>query len=471
MKLLSDRFSSLKKGELILLYGRRRVGKTELVQEFLKQVPRGQGAYLYIDEASPEDNLRIVCSDLSRIFKETVVLANWSELWEFISAKAERGKLFVAVDEFQRLHGAPGAITRLQKEWDLNLKEKQVMLVLLGSAYGTIHKLAVAGRAPLFGRLTGKVKLEPLRYSSFRSALSGISEAEKIRLYSIFGGMPHYLQFAQEYGKPEELQKGNTHDKKLTSLLDSTMLFGASPLRDEPTSLLNSELRDPSRYNSVISAVASGKQTLKEITDRVGFNSQFYLDVLVEPMGLLKAEEPVCGKKKSARYRIRDGFCRFWYKFVFSNKSSLEMGNLASVKRQVMEQIGSLEGTVFEEIVLDVLKSCNNDGLEGLAGGFTNIGRWWNRSGEELDICCIGEKSLLLGEVKYSNEPVGVEVVQGLLRKRTLVECTPAQASNTRLLIVSKNGFTQNATQMMEERGIIGWDMDKLISLLKGISE
>ncbi len=466
LKLLADRFAHLSKGELIILTGRRRVGKTELVRYFLETVPKEKRLYLFVDEGTPQDMLRSLADDVSAGWPyEKPVFSSWDDFFDYLSVKCtELGGLVVAIDEFQRLHADPRAFSRMQKAWDTKLKDKPIMLVLLGSAVSAIYKIAIGRRSPLFGRATARLSLEPFDYQAFREALeeSKLDEELKIKLYATFGGIPRYLEFAEKAAGSAYLD-----------LLEENMLRKNSILREEPSTILQMELKDTGRYNSILAAIAKGHRALNEISAQTGIRSSgltFYLAKLTKALGLIEKRKPVCGKV-SPQYVLKDNFFKFWYNFVNKNNSSLEIENYGLVRKRIESEIDAVTGVAFEDIVRELVAKHNNGKLLGMPVEVSELGGWWDRNGNEIDVCGQSKESLLLGEVRWRKEPIDYEYVRQFLEKRHLIQCTSAQSRNTTMFMVSKSGFTAQASKFMQERGVYAFNLEDITGAYDSLPE
>jgi len=441
LKMLKERYASLKRGELIIIYGRRRVGKTTLIERFLGDIKRG--VYSYIDLSEKAEILKRLSEDFSEQRDTFLKFGDWDDVYEYIY-RAGNG-IVVVFDEFQRLHAAsPIAITRLQYYWDMKLKDKPVMIILLGSSIGMMKKVAMDGTAPLYGRATMIYKLRPFRYADMRKMFKAYSEREKIRIYTVFGGTPYYLSIF--------------HDKNcdLFTGIEDIVLRSGAILRDEVPNLLRMELKDVARYNSILVSIAHGKHTLKEISDSTGIDVtklKYYIDVLKDLMDILEIRKPILGKKRTTKYIIKDNFFKFWYKYVFSNMSKLELGNYTDVINTIRKNIDTDAGFVFEDIARELLITYNHRSIKGYKLDISEIGSWWNRKGSEIDIVAINRNKLLLGEVKWGK--VDLDIAKGLIEKSNLIKWHGEKD----FIIFSGKGFTKRCERFMEKNNIMHIDI------------
>lgn len=461
--LFKKKFKNMTKGELVILYGRRRVGKTELVRKFLDEIPRKTKAYIFVDEGTSTDMLRSISEDISAAWPEVRrSFSTWESFFSFLAERAEQRKTVVVMDEFQRMRTDPRAFARFQKVWDIKLKDKPIMIIFLGSVISAIHRIAINRKSPLFGRATVRFQLEPFDYQAFRQALPSIKDEELlIRLYSTFGGMPAYLEVADRCRNQSEY----------VSVVEEKMLEKSGILREEPQALLRMELKDTGRYNSILAAIAGGHRNPKEISDQTGIKPGtlvFYLNKLEKSLGLIKKISPVCGKHRP-QYVFRDNLFRFWYHFIFRNLSALEMGNYEYVKKKIIGEMPAFEGRVFEEIIKELVAKYNGRNLKTIPVNLSVLGGWWGRKEGDIDLVGTEKNSLLAGEVKWTNEPVDVPVITELEDRLSFLKCSEAQRSNVHLLVVAKRGFTKSAKRYMEEKGVVGFTLDGVAALFDSL--
>ena len=441
LELLRGKLRDLSRGELVIIYGRRRVGKTELVKQFLREA---KGVYLYVDYCELRELLRMISRDVREQTGEFVEFSDWDTFLEWLS-KLPEGSV-VAIDEFQRLHSISKlAITRLQRWWDERLRSKKLMLILVGSSMGMLRRVAMGPTAPLYGRATSRLKLEPFPYAGVRRMFQGLPERSKVEVYGVFGGTPHYLQFVDAR-------------KPLLECVRSAVLDKGSALFEEPPALLRMELKEATRYNSMLAAISRGRRTVKEISDATGIEVNkvmYYIECLKDLLDLVDVRRPVLGKERMGRYYIKDNFFSFWYAYVFRNRSRLERGEVEPVLAEIRSELNAYLGPVFEDVVRELLASYNHRSIKGLKLSFSEIGAWWDRAGNEIDVCALGEEEVLLGEVKWGEEEAGPEVLDSLLEKSELL---PSKWRR-KFMIVSAGGFTKQCRRAAESEGVLCLDL------------
>ena len=439
LKLLKDEFANLKTGKMLVVYGRRRVGKTELIRQFIKPLSNNK-LYFYVDLVEKQGILDSLSKTVQEQLGEIRTFADFSDFLNLIAEKSDTGFVLV-IDEFQRfLEVAPQLITELQNYWDQKLKNKKILLILVGSSIGMIQKITNSKAGALYGRAT-RLKISPFKYSDFRLMFKELTEDEKVLTYAVFGGTPYYLEKAKKI-------KGDIH-KKIKELL----LRKGAELFEEPKNLLEYEnVRIHAKYNSILQAASAGKENIQEIQNFTGIDANTmpaYIKRLDELLELLGRKDPILGKERLGRYKLKDNFFSFWYRFIFPNQTTLNLGNIKIVEEEIKENLNAYIGRVFEDICKDLLIQYINKDIDSYTLDFENIGTWWNRTGEEIDIVAYNQKSrkILVGEVKWTSQPMDIDVIDSLMKKSKLINFT----GEYKFLFISKNGFTDKAISRIKE--------------------
>jgi len=455
LEILRSKYGSLKSGEMLILYGRRRVGKTELIRQFIKAIPDNR-LYFYVDLTGKKGILDSLTNSVQEQLKETVKFSDFTDFLKYIESKSEKDKFILVIDEFQRfLDVAPEFITQLQNYWDTKLKNKSLMLLLVGSSIGMIQKITNSKAGALYGRGT-RIKISAFKYADFRLMFKDLSEEEKILTYAVFGGTPYYLDKVRK-------TEGDVHQK----IFELFLKKGAS-LYEEPKNLLEYEnVRVHAKYNSILLSAASGKETLKEIEEFTKINTSImpaYIKRLDELLDLLGRNDPVLGKERLGRYCIRDNFFKFWYRFIFPNQTPLNLGNTKLVSDLIKDNLNGYVGRVFESICRDFLISHLNKKIKGVELDFEDIGSWWDRNSNEIDIVAYNTKSrrILVGEVKWTSEPMDFNVVEDLVRKSKLINFS----GTYQFIFISKSGFTERALARIKELNGISLNLEEFTELL-----
>lgn len=386
--------------ELIVLYGRRRVGKTYLLTEGTDL----ESVYLLAEESETilEDFSNILADEFDdRVLKENP-LNNWKAFFTYISERAKEEKLLVIIDEVQYItKNYKPFLSVLQKFWDTELKNTDIKLVLCGSLMSFMEGI-LSGKSPIYGRRTGAWKLEPMRFLDLKDFYP-IEIEEAFKMYSVFGGVPQYWR---DYLPEQDLWDN----------IKRMLLTKGARYYNEPKYLLREEIRDVSRYFSIIRAIAHGATTFGNIADKSKVDSNSlgkYLNVL-EDMGYVKKEEPVIGKK--GRYIVDDNLFHFWFEFVYPSKHRIEKG--IDITENIKEDFNRYLGRKYEDVAKEFLEVMNRK--DRLPFQFSDIGRWWHK-GEEIDLVAVEKDKGLFFEVKWSvlNEEEVEKIFHDLKEKAT----------------------------------------------------
>lgn len=418
LKFLQDKFDN-ENGQLVVLYGRRRVGKTETLREFCK----GKQHVFYSCTQSTD---KVQLSKFSKhILKEDIPaklyiseFADWESAFRSILdfPFGDQKKLLI-IDEFPYMcKGNKSIPSVLQNLWDAELKDKNVMIVLCGSAMSFIEKELLAEKNPLYGRATGIYKMTEMGFYDAVKFFPNYSDKDKVLAYSILGGIPHYLrQFSSKLSLAENIKRN--------------ILTKGSVLYSEVDFLLHQELRETPIYNSIIEAVALGNTKLNDISQKSlvedTSKTSVYLKNLIE-LGIVEREFSVDSKIKEksnsnrGTYRLTDNFFRFWYAFGFTNFSQLEDGDVDGVYDYVIAPaLHEFASFTFEDVCKEFVREKQKK--NELPFRYSKMGRWTGKTTvrdkdapkgirvaeTEIDILGIGKsgKEYLVGECKFKNTP------------------------------------------------------------------
>ena len=431
---------------LVRVYGRRRLGKTELLSRLCRDLG---GIYLLVDEAEPRLQAQALGDQLSRaLSRPPVPTADWAA---FLRRLQGLKAPVVVLDEFQRLlHRRTEAESILQNAWDQSFSKRGPSLVLCGSSVGMMRRLTRRPAAPLYGRLWADLHLRPLDYASVRQLHAGVPEEDRVRRFAVFGGTPHYQSVA--VGRP------------LEDAIAAAFLTRGAPLADEPMSLLRMEAVKPDRLQSVLQAVGEGTHALGALEAALNVPSgrlSPYIAGLRDELALLRAEAPVGGAQRRARYVFSDPFFAFYYRFVPRARPLVEAGRAADALAGVRRDLEAHVGQQFERVAAQALIASNGRPLKGVPIEFEELGRWWSRQGEEIDLVARGSKEVLAGEVKWSPRPLGPPALWTLEDKaRPLGGGRPV-----RLLFVARGGFTRAMEREARSRGALLLDLEDLTAI------
>jgi uncharacterized protein len=429
---LQDRYSA-KGGQLIILYGRRRIGKTETLREFCK----GKDHVFYAcTETTDREQLRSFSARMlakgipaSRYLSE---FADWETALSAVRDLPSGGKKLLVIDEFPYMARGNSRIPSvLQNLWDHTLKDEDVMVILCGSAMSFMEKEVLAEKYPLYGRATGILKMDVMDFYDAIRFSPRYSPLNQVMAYAILGGIPHYLkQFDDALSLSD-------------NIIDRVLRNGA-PLYSEAMFLLRQELRETAVYNTIIQAVALGNTKLSDIYSKTGIEKSklsSYINNLMD-LSIIEREfsldAPVKELAASQRglYRLTDNYFTFWYAYVFPNMAELEAGDAQGVYQHVIEPtLNAFVSHTFEDICRQYLRKLNRENR--LPFHFTRIGRWWDKT-TELDIMATAMgRDVLLGECKFKNAPFTLAEYNDALSKYK------REDSDAHYFLFSRSGFTK----------------------------
>lgn len=438
-----NKLYSSDKFEFAVIYGRRRVGKTALINQFIEDK---KAIYFMGVESNAKQNLDNFSKNIMEFgvgFQTETAFVSFQAALEFVFKLAEKERLILAIDEYPYVaRSSKSFASTLQLLIDQYKDSSKLMLILCGSSMSYIQDHVLAYKAPLYGRRTAQMKILPFDFADTCRYFKNFSDENKALIYGIVGGTPQYLlQMDDKLSVEDNIKK--------------TFLNPSSSLFEEPENLLKQEVREPALYNAIITAIATGASRLAEISTKVGEETSVcatYLKNLMA-LGLIQKETPY-GEKTSRKsiYVIDDNMFRFWYRFVPENHSIIGRGAADIAYRRIEPYLSDYMGKVFEEICKQYLWKLLVDGKSPVE--FKELGRWWGtdpsaRSQVEIDI--LGEQdkdTALLGECKWTNEKVDVGVLETLVRRSDLFHY-----KETKLFLFAKSGFTKGCKDMTNSLG------------------
>ena len=433
----SDKF------EFAVVYGRRRVGKTALISRFIEEK---KAIYLMGVESSEKQNLenfsRSILEYGTGMQMDTAFLSFQAAL-EYVFTLAEKERIILVIDEYPYVARASKSFaSTLQMLIDKHKDRSRLMLILCGSSMSYMEDHVLAYKAPLYGRRTAQMKIQPFDFADTCRYFSDFGAEEKALIYGITGGTPQYLLQMSEHLSIEDNIK-------------NTFLNPTSSIYEEPENLLKQEVREPALYNAIITAIAGGASRMSEISGKVGENTSVcssYIKNLMA-LGLVKKDTPY-GEKESRKsvYAIADHMFRFWYRFIPENSSVIGRGAADLAYRRIAPHLADFMGKVFEDICQEYLWKLLLDGTSPVE--FSSLGSnvrplprcWiitrWRIMGEQ------DNKTALFGECKWRQEPVDVGVLETLVNRSRLFHY-----SKVELYLIAKIGFTSGCMEQAEQMG------------------
>ena len=440
---LLNRLYESDKFEFVVLYGRRRVGKTALINRFIEQK---QAIYFTGVESNERQNLdnfsKSIIEYASGIEAETS-FASFQAALEYLFKLSEKERFVLAIDEYPYVaRSSEGFASTLQMLIDKHKATSRMMLLLCGSSMSYMEDNVLSYKAPLYGRKTAQIRLYPFNFEETCRCLEKFSAEDKAIAYGIVGGTPQYLLQMNDRLSIEENVK-------------NIYLAPFSPLYEEPLNLLKQEVREPAVYIAIITAIASGASRMSEISGKVGENTNVcatYLKNLIS-LDIVRKETPYGeGNSKKSIYFIDDNMFRFWYRFVLGNISMIARGASDLVYKRIEPFMSDYMGKVFEGICQQYLWKLLLSGKSPVE--FNSLGRWWgndpvHKSQTEIDIMGEQDKeTALFAECKWRNEKVDTGVPDTLIERSKLF-----RYKKNCYFIFSKSGFTKGCITKAAESG------------------
>ena len=432
------------KFECIVIYGRRRVGKTALINEFCKDKPV---IFFSALSATAQENLTALSKAIYSYTNPNSTNAPTYETFdaalEAITELARNNRLIFVIDEYPYLAKAEKSFSsRLQHIIDHMWQDSQLYIILCGSSMSFMEYQVLGYESPLYGRRTAQFKIQSLTYRESTAFYPQLAYPDQALLYGITVGIPHYINKLDV-------------DTSLDEAILENILESSSYLFEEPENLLKQELREPYIYNSVITAIAGGASRINEIATKASLETSVaskYIKVLME-LGIIKKETPITEKQgRKTIYLIEDNFFRFWYRFIPRNMSAISTGRIKQIYEPAIKQFyPDYMGLIFEKMCQEYLLRYASK----LPILLRDIGQWWGtdtKNHKEVQIDIVGtsvnSNEYIIGSCKYKNEKIGLDELE-LLRHYAEVF---GKGSKYYYYLFSKGGFTQGL-QDLERKG------------------
>lgn len=416
-----------------ILYGRRRVGKTTLLKNYIEDK---NSIYFLVTLESLSIVLKrfqeIIAFSFEDNFLKSLELKSFQQLFEYLSQKKFDKKLIIIIDEFQYLSKIDASIpSQFQYIVDELLKNKNIHLILCGSIISMMYEQTLSYSSPLYGRRTSSIKLEAISFKYLELFFPNKTQVELIELYSLLYGVPKYLEMFKD-------------TKNIYLSIQKNILNSNSYLYNEPQFILQNEVNEPITYFSILEIIASGEHKIGNIASKLNKNVQnitSFISKLIE-LDIIYKEVPITednpSKSKKGLYFIKDNFFRFWFMYVLPYKSQLEIGNDDYVLTKIKDNFNSFISKTYEDLSIKYILS-NYEVLK--------CGRWWDKS-NEIDAVGVTEDYLIVAECKYSNKKVGVDILDSLKNKTKYINSSlPVK----KYLLFSKSGFTNDLLEISKK--------------------
>lgn len=450
-----------KDGQFLVLYGKRRVGKTELVTHFIKNKPF---IYYLSNRTTKNEQLQAATSVFMSGFSDTYLtgssFSNWREFFDYLLKKVkERAKsalpMVLIFDEFPYLAEADNGVSSFfQYGWDMGLKNQRVLLIVMGSSIAMMYKHALAKSAPLYGRRTGQWLLEPFNYQETKKFYPGANFENSFSLFAVSGGIPAY---ARVFDGQKTLQEN----------IEENILPEGKYLSVEPELLLLEEFNDARSYLTILQAIGLGRTKFSEILQLSHLPATalpIYLQTLSE-LRLVKKETPVTEanplKSKKGSYSLADPFLRFYFSFIFPNNSLIKSRSYTALFSQRKEILTHLVAKAYEDASAEFIQETIK---QEVLPHFEQMGRWWDKN-TEIDLVSLNkiDNSILFVETKWNTKPLESSVLDDLKRKAQKVEWGKEKRKEYYTL-VAKAGFNNELLKRSRKEGVVLIKEDKVVS-------
>lgn len=440
----------------VVIYGRRRIGKTTLIKKFIKS----KNAFYFLATQEIESQAKkrfqnIIGRKTNNKLLSKATFSDWADIFQLITEYEPEEKKIIVIDEFPYLvKSNPAFPSILQYIWDEILKGSNIMLILCGSLISMMQKYALSYDSPLYGRRTAQIRLFPLSFTEIH-AVSNRSFTDEVEHYAITGGVPKYMEF---FDSNDDLHT------KLSNIIFSRNGF----LYEEPNFLLKDEVMSPINYYSIIKVIADGNHKIGNIADAIEMKSTSimpYLSVLMD-LGFIEKRTPITEdkpeKSRKGLYFLSDNFLKFWFRYVYPFKGELEFGNDDIVFNDMKKTfISNFVAFCYEDICKDIfLNLCQKNIIDFVPA---KIGSYWlnerNKSNTEIDVIAVDNvnKQVFFGECKYHNKAVEAAVAHNLIEKvHKNSELTKKYAGFRFMFgLFSKSGFTDKCIELTKNRNEI----------------
>ncbi len=435
LETLNSKYSS-GKFEFAVIYGRRRVGKTALINEFIKDKDVIFFTGVETNATQNLENFSRCIMDYSTGMPTKSIFPSFQVALEYVFELAKTKRIVLVIDEYPYVaRSSKSLASTLQLLIDKNKDTSNLFLILCGSSMSYMEDQVLAYKAPLYGRRTAQLKIEPFDFFDSSLFFKNFTKEDKALAYGIIGGTPQYLI---------QINDNLTIEQNIKEIF----LNQSSAIFEETENLLKQEVREPAIYTAIITAIATGCSKLNEIANRISEETSvcsIYIKNLIN-LGLVKKESPY-GEQASRKtiYSIEDNMFRFWYRFVLDNLSLVVRGASDLVYKRIEPELSTYMGAIFEQICTQYLWKLLVKGKSPV--NFNNLGRWWGtnpktRTQEEIDIMGTDGNSALFAECKWTNEKVDTGVLDTLIKRSEMFSY-----GQKHFFLFSKNGFTQGCTE------------------------
>lgn len=415
--------------QFIPIYGRRRVGKTALIDEFIKDK---EAIKFTAVKGSLNTNMRLLSSIVLGV--KNAPAMNFEDILETMHSRFGGKRYVFVIDEYPYLVKSDESVTGILNNFIESHLDSEAFIILSGSSMNIMNSQILGKRSPLYGRRTGQIKLMPFTFDSISEFLPGYTDEERMTVYGLVGGIPWYLNFFN-------------NGKSLKENIIGNLINPYAVLSKESTFLFAEEFETPVSYLDVLSSIAKGRNRVGEIAADTGLETSRVSLLLKELilLGIVSKIRPIDdpGSRRTL-YRIKDHYLRSYFRFIYPGNVEVSRNRYSAAYDEIMGGMSDYLGHVFEDV-------CS----EFVGKTYREVGTWWGtdsskRTKEEIDIAALGDGHILLCECKYRSEPVGQDVLETLIRRASLVKIDKPR----KYCVFSKSGYTEGAVRTAESYGI-----------------
>ncbi len=442
--------------EFLVMYGRRRVGKTTILQEFAEH-----SNSIFFPAREKNDALNL--DDFSKVvqyhFDHNFIasFSSWEDAFNYISSKVEQ-RTTIIIDEFTYIiKENPSIKSILQHVIDLSWKNKNIFLILCGSSVSIMENDVMGRKSPLHDRQTSSLEIKPFDYLESSAFFKSYTNEEKLLTYGILGGIPRYL----------EAVDSNISIKKN---IETKIIRNGAYLHEEPDNLLKAELREINVYSSILSAIANGRNKIIDIANFIHEDRTKVAKYLITLQTLRLIEKRVpCGEPETSKksiYVIKDNFFKFWFRYEFTNNSYYAMLGAKEASKEIMDDISNLMGDAFEDICKEyIIRLAKQRKLPFIP---YHLGKWWGtnpviKAQDDVDLLAIdktGKKAIFI-ECKFTSQPMPYDEYEDLV---TATKAFP-NIEEKHLWFISKSGYTKSVVEQAKKDHATLLTIDDLFNL------
>lgn len=448
--------------QFFILYGRRRIGKTSLISYWIQnQLEEGEYLYWMATQTSSTNQLREFSQAILRFIEPDTPIAptfsyqSWETALARVAQLASERRFVLVMDEITYVMQAdPELPSLLQRAWDHTLKDSHLFLILTGSLAGIIQRSMLDYQAPLYGRATARLKLQPLSFGTLKVLLPNFTTEQRVAAYAITGGVPAYIELFDD-------------NLNIIQNLRERFITPTNVMLNDAVFLLREQLDEPRNYMALLEAIANGAHTLSDIAKLAGLdrsNANKYLTILRE-LGYIERILPATvqhpERSRRGRYVFTDAYLRFYFRFLRPYLGEIERGRFNRVINLLRDHLTDFIGThTFEELCREWLNEKTD--REELPYFLDRVGSHWSKTAQ-LDVVGINwrTKTILFGECKWGRQPVDADVIDKLIKQSGKIEPSKGEWQKHYILF-RRADLTTAAQKRLSELGVLDVTVEQI---------